>query len=107
MEKSKLELKDTADLMVSSNHGDRLLAEYMQLNMRLTGLKAMLDKWDKAYREGKDIEEALGFEPTSPFEVLYEQLIHMKSYRRVLLHRMYIEGVPMDSYEEETEWKKS
>ena len=101
MGESKLELKDASELMASKDHGDRLLAEYMQLNMRLQGLKTMLDKWDKAYREGKDIEEALGFEPTTPFEVLYEQLIHMKSYRRVLLHRMYIEGVPMDNYEEE------
>lgn len=107
MEKSKLELKDTADLMTSKDHGDRLLAEFMQLDIRVKGLKVMLDKWDQAYREGRDIEEALGFEPTTPFEVLYEQLVHMKSYRRVLLHRMYIEGVPMDNYEEEKEWKNS
>ena len=101
MEKNKLELKDTSELMASKDHGDRLLAEYMQLDIRLQGLKTMLDKWDKAYREGKDIEESLGFEPKTPFEVLYEQLIHMKNYRRVLLHRLYIEGVPMDNYEEE------
>ena len=99
--KNKLELKDTSDLMVSKDYGDRLLAEFMQLDIRLKGLKAMLDKWDKAYREGRDIAEALGFEPTTPFEVLYEQLIHMNSYRRVLLHRLYMEGVPMDNYEEE------
>lgn len=101
MGKSKLELKDTYELMVSKDRGDRVLAEYMQLDIRIVNLKATLDKWDKAYREGKDVEEALGFEPTTPFEVLYEQLIHMKSYRRVLLHRLYFDGVPMDNYEEE------
>ena len=101
MEKNKLELKDTSELMASKDHGDRLLAEFMQLDIRIKGLKAMLDKWDEAYRKGKNIKEALGFEPATNFVVLYEQLIHMNSYRRVLLHRLYMEGVPMDNYKEE------
>lgn len=98
---SKLELKDTSELMVSKDHGDRLLAEFMQLDIRIKGLKAMLDKWDEATRKGIETREALGFEPATNFVVLYEQLIHMRSYRRVLLHRLYMEGVPMDNYKEE------
>lgn len=101
MGKSKLELKDTSELMVSKDHGDRLLAEYMQLDIRMSGLEAMLDKWDKANGEGIHVSEALGFEPATNFAVLYEQLIHMNSYRSVLLHRLHVEGVPMDNYEEE------
>ena len=101
MGKSELELKDTAYLMASKDHGDRLLAEFMQLDIRINGLEAMLDKWDKTNGEGIDVEEALGFKPATDFIVLYEQLIHMKSYRRVLSHRLYVEGVPMDKYEEE------
>ena len=101
MEKKKLELKDTSELMVSQDHGDRLLAEYMQLDIRMKGLKAMLDKWEEASTKGIDVKEVLGFEPKTPFVVLYEQLVHMKNYCSVLLHRMYMEGVPMDKYEEE------
>lgn len=101
MGKSTLELKDTSELMISKDHGDRLLAEYMQLDIRMNGLEAMLDKWDEAIRKGFEVREVLGFEPTTSFEVLYEQLVHMRSYHRVLIHRMDIEGVPMGNYEED------
>ena len=101
MEKNKLKLEDASELMVSKDHRDRLLSEYLQLDIRTNGLEAMLDKWDEAIRKGIEARKVLGFEPTTPFEVLYEQLVHMKSYRRVLIQRIHIEDVPMDNYEEE------
>lgn len=39
-------LKDTVELMNSSDYKERFIAEYQQLVIRYKGLRNMLDKWD-------------------------------------------------------------
>ena len=43
--KIKMELKDTVELMISSDYNDRFTAEYVQLDIRINKLKAMLEKY--------------------------------------------------------------
>ena len=41
-----MELKDTIELMTSENYKERFKAEYLQLKIRVEGLRKMLIKWD-------------------------------------------------------------
>ena len=50
-------LKDTVELMISTDYRDRFIAEYQQLVIRYRGLRNMLDKWDRGELE---------FKPTCP-----------------------------------------
>ena len=40
------ELKETVELMISTDYKERFKAEYEQAKIRFEKLKAMLDKWD-------------------------------------------------------------
>ena len=77
-------LKDTAELMTSSNYKDRFIAEYLQLSIRYSGLANMLTN----YKNG-----TLNFKPTCSYELLSSQLEAMGMYLALLEERASIEGI--------------
>lgn len=79
-----MELKDTIELMNSSDYKERFIAEYAQLIIRINGLSKMLDNWDKG---------TLAFEPKASHETLAMQLFHMESYANLLMLRADVEGI--------------
>ena len=79
-------LSDTVDLMLSDDHKDRFVAEYMQLYIRTERLKAMLHK----YRAG-----TLDFTPACPIDILEEQASIMDEYLQILEKRASIEGIEL------------
>ncbi len=44
-------LRDTVELMESTDYKERFVAEYQQLVIRYRGLRNMLDKWDQGELE--------------------------------------------------------
>lgn len=78
------ELKDTVDLMLSSDYKERFLGEFRQLKIRYEKLREMLNKWD---------EGTLEFTPTCPREIYDRQIEGMETYLDVLADRAEIEGV--------------
>ena len=81
------ELKETAEMMCSADYKERFKAEYYQLKIRYTKLKAMCEKWDK----GK-----LDFTPSCPRWVYSIQLRAMQDYLTCLEERAKIEGVELE-----------
>ncbi|WP_315436724.1 crAss001_48 related protein [uncultured Selenomonas sp.] len=81
-----MELKDTVVMMESSDYQDRYKAEYYQLKVRVEKLTAMLEK----YATG-----TLSFTPSCSYEVLFEQLVYMRGYMRILKERAKVEGVAL------------
>lgn len=89
-----MELKDTVELMNSSDYQDRFKAEYYQLETRINKLEKMLIKYEA---------KTLDFEPSCPIEHLQDQLYYMKEYMRVLKIRVEVEGIEIentDAYQE-------
>lgn len=80
-------LSETSALMESEDYIDRMKAEYMQLEIRLVGLKAMLDK----YKEG-----TLSFVPKCSYDLLNEQFKSMCVYRSLLQERFRVEEITID-----------
>lgn len=85
-----MELKDTIELMTSSDYKERFLAEYWQVKIRLEKLETMLKK----YRDG-----TLPFKPSCSYELLFNQVIYMRGYLSILDERMLIEGVSVSGTE--------
>ena len=83
---SKMELKDTVDLMLSEDYIDRFKAEYYQLKIRFEKLEAMLDKWNA---------NELDFTPTCPRDVLEQQLDQMYNYMKTLELRAQNEHIAL------------
>lgn len=81
-----MELKDTVEMMNSSNYKERFKAEYYQLDKRINGLTIML----KNYWEGN-----LQFKPSCSYDLLHEQLVYMKNYKRMLERRAEIENIEL------------
>lgn len=81
-----MELKDTIELMNSSDYKDRFKAEYQQIKIRHEKLHKMLVKWDAG---------TLDFEPTCSKALLMEQERYMREYIRCLETRAEIEGVDL------------
>lgn len=81
-----MELKDTIDLMTSSDYKDRFKAEYYQVKIRVE----KLDKLLQDYRDDK-----LDFIPSSPIYLLHGQLIDMKKYMSRLELRAEAEGIEL------------
>ena len=79
-------LQDTISLMNSGDFKERFQAEYFQLKIRYTGLKAMLRKY-KA--------ETLALQPKCSYELLFTQLVYMKNYMKVLEERANIEDIEL------------
>lgn len=82
-----MELKDTMDLMTSSDFRDRFKAEYYQLDNRIKGLERMLE----GYRNN-----TLNFEPKCSYDLLHSQLVYMKNYKDVLQRRALVESIDLD-----------
>ena len=85
-----VELTDTIALMNSGDFKDRFRAEYYQLTIRLGKLENMLAKMKAG---------TLNFIPSCSYELLYEQVIFMKQYKRILEERAKIERVDLGSDE--------
>jgi hypothetical protein len=73
--------------MNSSDFKERFRAEYFQLQNRVNGLSAMLDK----YRKG-----TLNFKPKCSIKILDGQLRGMLIYKTHLEERAKIEGVSLE-----------
>jgi hypothetical protein len=82
-----MELKDTVELMNSSDYKDRFKAEYCQTKIRYEKLRKMLIKWDAG---------TLEFTPTCPKHILLEQERYMREYILCLETRAEIEGVVLE-----------
>ena len=85
-----VELTATIALMNSGDFKDRFRAEYYQLTIRLGKLENMLAKMKAG---------TLNFIPSCSYELLYEQVIFMKQYKRILEERAKIESVDLGSDE--------
>ena len=81
-----MELKETIELMNSSDYKDRFKAEYYQTKIRYDKLHQMLVKHEAG---------VLDFKPTCPIEKLKEQKRYMGEYLRCLEVRAAIEGIEL------------
>ena len=81
-----MELSYTVSMMESTDYQERYKAEYYQLKIRSEKLSAMLEK----YKAG-----TLTFTPSCSYELLFEQLVYMRNYMRVLEERARIEEVEL------------
>lgn len=81
-----MELKDTVEMMTSSDYKERFKAEYYQLKLRYDKLALMITKWD---------EGTLEFEPSCSRTLLGRQLYHMRMYMIDLETRAKIEGIDL------------
>ena len=79
-------LRDTVELMESTDYKERFVAEYQQLVIRYRGLRNMLDKWDQGELE---------FTPTCPRSTYNMQIKAMTDYIAVLEVRAVIEGITL------------
>lgn len=82
-----MELKDTIELMTSEDYKERFKAEYLQLKIRVEGLRKMLIKLDA----GK-----LDFTPQCPRAVLLTQKRYMEEYLNQLEVRAEIEEIKLE-----------
>lgn len=80
------ELKQTVELMNSSDYKERFKAEYYQLKIRYDKLNAMCKKWDAG---------ELNFVPTCPRDIYETQLSAMYDYLAVLETRATMENVEL------------
>lgn len=79
-------LKDTIEMMNSSDYKERFKAEYQQVVIRYKKLAAMLEKWDKG---------ELNFKPTCPRSTYNMQIKAMTDYIAVLEARAVMEDVDL------------
>jgi hypothetical protein len=89
-EKNNMELKETIELMCSSNYKERFVAEYRQAKIRYEKLKNFCNKIE--------VEKMLGKEVTKhdcPLELLREQQKYMGLYLSILEKRALIENVEL------------
>lgn len=84
-----MELTDTVVLMNGSDFRDRFRAEYLQLSIRLDKLEEMLYRMKTG---------TLSFTPSCSYELLHEQVVYMKQYKRVLEERAKIENIDLPIY---------
>lgn len=82
-----MELKDTVELMNSSDYKKRLRAEYLQTKIRYEKLHVMTIKYEAG---------TLNFEPSCSLEILKEQKSYMGNYLRMLEIRAEIEKINLD-----------
>lgn len=80
------ELKQTVELMNSSDYKERFKAEYYQLKIRYDKLHNMCEKWDK---------NELDFTPTCSRFTYARQLNAMAFYLKVLEERAIVEKIEL------------
>ena len=83
-----MELKDTIELMISSDYNYRFKAERYQLDIRINKLQAMLEKYKN---------NQLDFVPKCSYDLLNKQLEAMIQYRDCLLEREIVEDIDIYS----------
>ena len=86
-----MELKETIDLMCSSNYKERFIAEYRQTKIRYEKLKNFCNKIE--------VETMLGKEVTKhdcPLQLLREQQKYMGLYLSILEKRALIENIKLE-----------
>ena len=81
-----MELKDTIEMMNSTDYRERFRAEYHQLEIRIGKLTGMLSAWCSG---------ELGFQPSCSYDLLEAQLNAMKTYSYFLRKRAEIEGIEL------------
>ena len=81
-----MQLKDTISMMESVDCKERFKAEYLQLEIRLNGLRNMLKK----YKDG-----TLTFNPSCSYDLLNGQLKAMELYATYLEERAEIYGIEL------------
>ena len=81
-----MELKDTVELMNSSDYKERFKAEYLQTKIRYEKLHNMLIKHEAG---------TLDFTPTCPVPLLSQQKRYMGEYLRCLEVRAQVEGITL------------
>ena len=79
-----MQLKETVSMMESADYKERFKAEYLQLEIRVNGLRNMLKK----YKDG-----TLTFKPSCSYDLLNGQLKAMELYATYLDERADIEGI--------------
>lgn len=84
-------LKETCELMCSTDYKERFIAEYEQLSCRLTSLVIMRDKM---------VHGILNFTPTYTGSLFDLQIRAMKDYLTVLEARAVIEGIDLHKDEQ-------
>lgn len=85
-----MELKETIELMCSSDYKERFVAEYRQVKIRYEKLKNFCNKIE--------VEQMLGQEVTKhdcPLELLGQQQAYMRAYLCVLEKRALIENIEL------------
>lgn len=80
-----MELKDTVEMMLSSDYKERFKAEYWQLKIRYHKLRKMVDNWWE-----------LDFTPTCAYSTYVHQLLAMEDYMALLRDRAKQEGVELN-----------
>ena len=80
------ELKQTVELMNSSDYKERFKAEYYQLKIRYDKLHNMCEKWDK---------DELDFAPTCSRFTYARQLNAMAFYLKILEERAVTEQIEL------------
>lgn len=81
-----MELKDTVELMNSSEYKDRFKAEYYQAKIRYDKLYDMTVKYEA---------NTLTFTPKCSLALLREQKMYLGNYIRMLKVRAEIEGIEL------------
>ena len=81
-----MELKETVELMESTDFKDRFRAEYYQVTIRMVGLSKMLD----SYKNG-----TLNFTPKCSYDLLNGQFKAMDMYASYLEERAKIECIEL------------
>ena len=81
-----MNLKETIEMMVSSDYKERFISEYKQLKIRKNGLYNMLKK----YKAGE-----LPFTPSCSYDLLNGQLKAMDMYSGYLEERAKIENIKL------------
>ncbi len=89
-----MKLKDTVELMNSSDYKDRFVAEYRQLKIRHEALETMIER----HKAG-----TLDFTPTCPLWLLNQQKAHMRRYLQLLEQRAGMESIELGEEEEQNE----
>lgn len=82
-----MELKDTIDLMNSTDYKQRFKAEYLQTKIRYDKLDAMTVKYEAG---------TLNVTPSCSLELLKEQKKYMEKYIRTLKIRAEIEKINLN-----------
>ena len=86
MDARAMELRDTVNLMNSSDYKERFAAEFWQAKIRYDKLDAMTVKYEAG---------TLDFEPDCSLDLLKEQKMYMGNYIRCLKIRAEIEGIQL------------